>query len=160
MNTDRHSPMPVRRIKRGPPCSCCGGREEDIGCCCGEYFCVNCIDAHFDEDDPDFYSAIHLSDPNRPVDLRVEGSIDWGSGNNGARVDAPRLPSGLPRSGTDIESQPLWADSKEGGQEMRHAPWSRSNAWSLSYSLWNRNDCEAHAAHLPQRVRVQIMIFD
>src|SRR5215831_11914075 len=118
MNTDRHSPMPVRRIKRGPPCSCCGGREEDIGlCCCGEYFCVNCIDAHFDEDDPDFYSAIYLSDPNRPVDLRVEGSIDWGNGNNGARVDAPRLPSGLPRSGTDIESQPLWADSKEGGKK-------------------------------------------
>jgi hypothetical protein len=45
----------LRRYKNGDPCSRCGKTENAGGC--GDCLCDDCIDPHFDEDDPDFCPA-------------------------------------------------------------------------------------------------------
>jgi hypothetical protein len=62
---DRWKPDQGQReqLRRGrrwqpEPCSHCGQPEETAYCVCGKYFCINCIDRHFTEDDPDFCPAL------------------------------------------------------------------------------------------------------
>jgi hypothetical protein len=75
---DRDQMQALRRLRHGPSCSRCGGTECSGRCRpCGKYFCVTCIDAHLDDDDPESCEMMRILDPNRPVDLQVKGKIDW-----------------------------------------------------------------------------------
>ena len=44
------------------PCSRCGKTGFTGGCACGQRFCDDCINSHFDENGPDFCEVLRASD--------------------------------------------------------------------------------------------------
>jgi hypothetical protein len=54
----------LRPVRHWEPCSGCGKREYTACCGCGQSWCEDCIDSHYDENSPEFCEWLR-QDPNR-----------------------------------------------------------------------------------------------
>ena len=57
----RYQREQLGRVRRWEPCSRCDTREDTALCVCEGYVCADCLEAHFDEDDPDFCPVLRLN---------------------------------------------------------------------------------------------------
>jgi hypothetical protein len=95
----RYQREQLGRVRRWEPRSRCDTREDTALCVCDGYVCTECLEAHFDEDAPDFCAVLRLT-----PDLWVE----WDAG-----------PPPLLCSRKEVNSMDLFNRSKSDRDEVR-----------------------------------------